>query len=193
MNCSRGSKLMDGAYTEMKLIEYGIQNEKSDIRVHVSAATLHAYVFPTKNGAYVIQSKQYNAKIVTSDAGGGDCIVTAKGYAVPIGDIPDCLFIPIPKHLASSHVRQLLAAADTSQRGNWAVSIVKSMILEGLLPISFDILDASKSMQIQGTDIIVSMQTRIQVKFDWAAGPRHLGGSGNIFLQVAESNPFGMH
>jgi hypothetical protein len=52
---------------------------------------------------------------------------------------------------------------------------------------------SSKSMQIDGSDIVVSNRVHIQVKCDFDAGQKLLGGTGNLFIQESECNPFRFH
>ena len=48
-------------------------------------------------------------------------------------------------------------------------------------------------LQINGVDIVINMNTKIQVKCDYRGGPKAYGGTGNLYLQVRECNPFGKH
>ena len=74
------------------------------------------------------------------------------------------------------------------------------MVLNGLLPIPA-IADNVREIDVQllGGDVIIKPnairkdEIVIQVKCDYDGGERELGGTGNLFLQVAESNPLGIH
>jgi hypothetical protein len=47
-------------------------------------------------------------------------------------------------------------------------------------------------VQIDGDDIVVltgANRVHIQVKCDYPGGDKALGGTGNLYLQVAERNP----
>ena len=91
--------------------------------------------------------------------------------------------IPIPRYKCGTNVK-----------GLQALRIVKEMLRRGLIPISMGVTVVSDmEMQIAGTDIIVTAHARIQVKCDYMAGPESLGGSGNLYLQTHECNPFRKH
>jgi hypothetical protein len=65
------------------------------------------------------------------------------------------------------------------------------MLRAELIPIPIAInIDNDESMQIQGTDILINSYLRLQVKCDYDAGDRKYGGTGNIFLQTEECNPY---
>jgi hypothetical protein len=87
-------------------------------------------------------------------------------------------------------------AADTSDKGRKAVELVAAMIRNGLFPLPYAVgqldSDPAKDMQINGDDIIVDLganRVHIQVKCDFRGGDKALGGTGNLYLQVAERNP----
>lgn len=114
-------------------------------------------------------------------------IVTADGYLVPPSKIPNCRRIVVP-----AEVWDYIAfkqEQSTSIKGQKAMSIVKWLLKKGLFPLwatptVIDDLD----IQYEGTDIIVKMMARIQVKCDFAGGEGR-GCTGNLYLQVAECNP----
>lgn len=184
---------MDGTFGVMKLgntqlVNYGIQSEESDIRAHVSIATRHVYIYSTKLGLGII-AQPNGYRLVPVYTGN---IQTAKGYLVPPGDIPGCEHVSIPDDV---FVDVKFSIRDnTSEKGRKAVLVVRQMLKRGLLPIDLKVEEIDdEAIQISGTDIIVSTKVKIQVKCDWKAGHRELGGTGNLFLQVAECNPLGMH
>ncbi|HEV8525665.1 MAG TPA: hypothetical protein VGQ71_14315 [Terriglobales bacterium] len=166
---------------------YGIQTEKSDYRIHVSPKTRRIYVFPTDAGIRAIAGGQHRKAVVHT---GG--MPTAEGYLVPPRDIKGCRAISIPDDL----LRALLAveAGSTSQKGNKAAQVACEMLRRGLIPIVLEARDATEfGLQIDGVDITIDAKYSIQVKYDEAAGPREWGGTGNLFLQIAESNPYASH
>ena len=78
----------------------------------------------------------------------------------------------------------------TGAKGDKAVKIVSGLIRRGMFPFYLEGIEVGDyDLQIEGLDIIVSMNARIQVKCDYRGGPRWHGGTGNLFLQVAECNP----
>lgn len=174
-----------------KLVDYGIQNESSDIRVHVCPVVQRVYVYPTHCGVAVIESGKY--KIVSGYQKGFD-FATAKGYLVPPFDIPRCASITLRKTVWA--YIGFVQDDTTSQKGNKALRLVIGMIKKGLLPIPALGEEISEhDIQIKGQDIIIKSgaitqkDIRIQVKCDYPGGEKLLGGSGNLFLQIQECNP----
>lgn len=166
-----------------KLIDYGIQTEDSDLRVHVCPKAKRVYCYNTKDGLAAIKAKQYR-KVPVFTSG----IKTAEGFVVPPADIPQCKELQPNINGWSSY---FLIDDTTSRKGDLAVRLVKSMIKSGDLPLTLNPQEITDlDMQISGTDILVTSNIRIQVKCDFNGGRRELGGTGNLFLQVAECNPF---
>lgn len=175
---------------QRSLIDYGIQNEESDIRIHVSVKTRSIYVYRTKDGLAAINKRNYPVK----PAYQGE-ILTAKGYLVPPEDIGGCLRIPIPPlTFYKAKFPKVKWSGSTSSKGRSAVSVVKQMLKDKLIPIKINITEVNDlDMQIKGIDITVKTEIKIQVKCDWSAGPKNLGGTGNLYLQIAESNPYKLY
>lgn len=172
-----------------RLVEYGIHTEKSDIRAHVSVTTKSVYVYMTTSGVDAISNNDSYRKVPAYTGN----IITAMGYLVPPADIPGCKRIVIPNDLLQN-AKLTNPKETTTAKGNKAVYIVKEMLKRRLIPFSFDVAEITdEMMQISGTDIFIKAQAKVQVKCDWTAGPRELGGSGNLFLQIAECNPFKQH
>lgn len=170
------------------LVEYGIQNEQSDIRAHVCVQAQRVYVYPTRQGTATINSGQYPRVPVRTPVGNGKTVITAEGYLVPPAAIPRCVSMPIPDRLLE---RVSFSASDgTTAKGEKAVRVVKWFLRHGGFPLSVhpEIIQ-EQDLQVQGLDIVVHLRARIQVKCDYNGGARELGGSGNLFLQVAECNP----
>jgi len=123
---------------------------------------------------------------------------TARGYLVPPMDIPGCVALSLAgrvwEHLGFSEQMSL------SAKGTAATRLVRQMIRCGLfpLPVPADEI-ADIDLQISGADIIIhppALRGRdviVQVKCDYPGGEKELGGTGNLFLQVSECNPFGIH
>lgn len=168
-----------------KLINYGIQNEKSDFRAHVSSTASAVYLFTTEEGNKAISTGIYLLRSVTTGS-----IITAQGYAVPTSNIKDIHCIKIPVDIINT---EKIQNTDSQKvKGDKAVNIVKKMLVIGViqLPISVENI-TDKVMQIEGTDIIVKRpDVKIQVKCDFKAG---YPGTNNLFLQISECNPNNVH
>lgn len=120
-------------------------------------------------------------------------IKTAEGYLVPC-EIPELTAIDVPYMKSDKFKNKCDSGADTSEKGEWAVKIVKDQLKKGKIPLRFDVDEVKeKNMQIQGKDIIAIGAFSMQVKCDWRAGPREKGGTGNLFIQISECNPHGKH
>lgn len=183
------------AVREHDLVEYGIQNEGSHVRVHVCPTVRRVYVFPTECGKMAIETLKYQKKHGFQPGYEGP---TAEGYPVPPEDIERCVEICLRDTSWDSISFSL--DDSTEEKGNKAVKLVKAMLRNGLLPLPAEGREVKdKDMQIQGTDILIKANSlyheeiRVQVKCDYPGGRKELGGTGNLFLQVAECNPFGLH
>jgi hypothetical protein len=179
-----------GLAEEYGLVNYGIQNEGSDIRAHVAVLARVVYVYKTRVGHNAINPDKH--KLVPGrqlDKNGHDMIVTAAGYLVPPDDIPGLRTIFVPDQIWE--LANFDKTQGTSEKGNKAVRIVKWLLNNGRFPIWVhpEIIEDA-DLQISGTDILVRAKTKIQVKCDYRAGTGAPGCTGNLFLQIAESNPF---
>ena len=172
-----------------QLIEYGIQTENSDYRVHVGYKTQHIFVFPTKNGQKeVAKFNNQNKRPVSIDGK----IVTAKGYPIPINLIDGMQSIFIPHDIYQKYV--IYPDMSTTTKGQLAVQITFDMLNQMLIPLPVNInIKNKKAIQIKGTDIIIDSKLRIQVKCDFNAGDKKYGGTGNVFLQTDECNPYKLY
>jgi hypothetical protein len=151
------------------------------------------YVYSTAAGVEAVASGKFT-KVYGSQAG---CMTpTSEGYLVPPFGIRGCAAVQI-NDAAWEHVN-FLDSDSLSVKGRKAEKLIVAMVRSGLLPfpaLSENITDAG--MQISGGDIIVKLNAFrkddiiIQVKCDYRGGEKEFGGTGNLFLQVSESNPFG--
>jgi len=176
-----------------KLVDYGLQNEESDYRAHVGYKTQHVFVFPTKPTQHLLQeierTSKYKAVPVFSYSAHGETIQTARGYPIPLSDLPSLQEILIPIDLYRKY--EISPKDPTKISGQKAVLIVFEMIRRHLVLLPLEVQEVvSKSLQIKGQDIVISMNCRMQVKCDFRAGRKERGGTGNVFLQTAECNPF---
>lgn len=167
-----------------RLVEYGIQNEKSDYRAHVCVIPRLVYVFKTEKGKLAVQSGRHSHRQVKTGQ-----IVTAIGHTVPIEEIDGIFEIQIPEWV----LVDIEPTDNTSVKGEKAVKVVADLIRHGMFPIDMlpDITQ-SLDLQISGVDIVINLNVKIQVKCDYKGGNKHFGGTGNLFLQIAECNPFKM-
>jgi len=166
------------------LVGYGIQTDGSHYRAHVGYVAQHVYIFPTKNGLRALEEYDYMERSVkTRD------IETARGFAVPISHIEGIQEILIPLVVLAKYMIESYFA--TGIKGGLATEMVAEMLRRGLipLPVLANLADGI-DLQIAGTDIIIASSLHMQVKLDYKAGDRKYGGTGNLFLQVAECNPF---
>ena len=184
-----------GQRGNIALVEHGIQTENSHIRAHVCPVAKVVYVFPTESAQSIIANNSY--RLVNGYQSNID-VPTAQGYLVPPFDITKCVGIL----LRPSVWDYLCFSADDSlsEKGQKATRLILQMLKQGLFPlaaIGTEITD--KDLQVCGTDIIIrpgaiaQREIIIQVKCDYPGGDRHLGGTGNLFLQIQECNPFGYY
>ena len=173
------------------LTDYGIQNEVSDLRAHVCVAVRKIYVFSTSAGVDCVSSGNFAQKPAYQQVNGTKTL-TAMGCVVPVSRIHGLRIMDLPVEWATD--KRISKGAGESSKGKAAVGIIKYFILSGSFPFPLSPHDiGDHDLQISGMDIIVRMTARIQVKCDWAGGLPSPPGTGNLYLQVAESNPLGKY
>jgi hypothetical protein len=168
-----------------ELVAYGILEEKSDLRAHVGVVTRQVYVFPTPRMIELLGRDPdcYPERPVETNG-----IVTAKGKLVPVKDVPLLRTVNLPARIMDQ--AEFAETDSTSAKGTKAVRIVQWLLRNGYFPVRFRGEEvADFDMQVNGFDIIVRSKLHIQVKCDWKAGPRPKG-TGNIFIQTHECNPY---
>jgi len=168
--------------------KYGIDEEQSDIRAHVSLPGRRLTVYRTADMVALIAGNKYRRKIATQP---GVEFPTALGWLVPLNDIQ-------PQFVITSGVfpwdKWDHATMNCGQKGDMAVVCVKAAILANKFPLWVcGHVNGDKELDIQGTDIIVSARRRIQVKYDAPAYPTKDGGTGNLYVQTHECNPLKIH
>ena len=169
---------------KMELADYGIHTEKSDIRAHVSVVAGKTYVFWTRLAVELCQSGKYTPKPGYQR---GISTPTAMGYTIPWYEIPGI----VPVGCRSIIEAQKFSEFDnTTVKGQKASKVVEHLIRAGWFPLpAMPIACEDVRIQHSGIDLIVQGSWRIQVKCDYNAGEN---GTGNLYLQIAERNPFGM-
>jgi len=167
-----------------KLVDHGITTERSDLRAHVCVNAGMVYVFKTSKAVEVIENGNYKRVDVYTQG-----IITAQGHAVPVMDI-DPIEIYASRLIGKAKFE---VDAKTSDKGDRAVWVIEKLLEKGKIPIPFDSKFVTDSqIQKQGFDLVVHANFRIEVKCDYRGGlPRvHNMTTGNLFLQIAECNPF---
>lgn len=165
-----------------ELIDYGIYQENSHIRAHVSVSARCVYVFRTQVALSLVESGIYPQRSAYQPGVSG---ATALGYIVPIADMPDMRRVTWNDVAWWEYFDPEMS---TTEKGALAVRVVQRTLEKGLFPLWLDLVitDAGKELDIQGTDILVRGLWRIQVKCDYNAGEN---GTGNLYIQTAERNP----
>jgi len=173
------------------LVKYGIQNEVSHIRAHVCPVAHRIYVYPTRSGLDAIDTKSYR---LVAGYQRGVASKTSMGYLVPPFDIKKCVALTV--NVAAWRHFNFQNSDDTSVKGHKAEEMIGKMLQHGMFPIPAlgDVVE-EKDIQLRGGDIFIKpnalrkKEIIIQVKCDFPGGEKELGGTGNLFLQIAESNP----
>jgi len=179
---------MDGTPGGIRLVEYGIQTEQSDFRIHVCFLEGAVYLFETRAAKQACDTGLYPKRPAYQTGVNG---ATAMGYLVPPIAIRGCRRIPVPAEILAEFpcsVRE-----PTSARGHKAMQVAQSMMHRGLitLPVAPSVIEG-KENQIAGKDIQANGKHDVQVKCDYAGGQRP-AGTGNLYLQYSERNPLGLH
>lgn len=131
---------------EIELYEYGIQNEKSDIRAHVCPLAKRVYIFPTEEGIKAIKTGKFPTRLAYQK---GIDKPTGKGYLVPPFSIERCIGIEINPR-AWKHYN-LDKEKGLSEKGKGAEDLIKDMIILGLFPLpGLPKSISEKDIQIQG-------------------------------------------
>lgn len=175
-------------HTETRLSEHGIQNELSDVRVHVCSGVRRIYVFPTRSGKEAAErclSEVYSAFQPGVEGATAICV------RVPPFDIRGMVEISINDLVWDQ--MDLKSDEDTSVKGAKAQNLVLEMLHRGMIPLPVASASEITDLELQhsGSDITVgcgNRTVRIQVKCDIPGGSKHLGGRG-LCLQLAERNP----
>lgn len=172
------------------LVPYGIEQEQSDMRAHVSVIGQCVYVYPTEEAIKTIQEGTFRKGQAKQIVDGRE-VVTGEGWLIPPKMIARCRCVDIPA-LWLDQIK-LKKHENETARGYKAVRIVTLLLRNGWFPIFVDPkVVEGLDMQISGTDILVRGNIRIQVKCDFNAGDRK-GCTGNLFIQTAECNPHQKH
>jgi len=173
------------------LVQYGIYQEQSDYRCHVCFGEGFIYLYPTQSGIDACDSGHFRKKPAYQP---DEDDPTAEGYLVPPGEITHCISAPIQPNILRQALAMIPDRCSTTRKGEVATKLVRHMLRHGKLAIPFQSLEVTdRKIQIDGTDLIINCSIRIQVKCDWRGGDHSDTSTGNLFLQVAERNPFNRH
>lgn len=165
-----------------KLVEFGIWEDVSGWRAHVSSSTV--FVFRTTALKWLLQNRSYRSGIPAYQRG----ILTAKGILVPHKDIPRL----IPTKISSTYMHRAKwppkAGEPLDVTGRRAEWLYQAMVNEGAIrfydPIEFE---EQLREQIKGIDFTGYEPGKHQVKADLKADT-----TGNLYIQTHECNPHGL-
>lgn len=169
------------------MTEHGIQTEKADFFVHVCPQAGEIYVYRREAGLRAIESGDFRK--VNGYQKGCD-YATSEGYLVPPDAIAGCQSIPLPNYVSV----KFLPDDPIEERGRKATTMALMAIGLGDLLLNGNHCSSARfivdvTLQKKGIDIVTDEGFTVQVKCDYKGG-RRPGGSGNLFLQVGEVNPF---
>lgn len=161
------------------LIKYGIFEEKSDIRAHVTYQKV--FVFKTKELINLLRLKGDEfIKVPAYQANYNK--PTAFGYLVKpimINDIRELHF------KTWNEWNNFDEKWITTKKGKWAIRCIIELIKIGRFPFWLEAKQTDNvKIDIQGTDILIVMDQKIQVKCDYPAFK-----TGNLYIQTHEINP----
>jgi len=168
---------------------YGIHNDESEIQVHVCPPIRRVYTFRSGVALDLVVTRRFRAKRAHINK-----ILTGYGYLVPPRLIPGCQQTKLPEvWWQASGILEELGRHRQSQKGSKAELLVRWALREGMLaiPVQAERVRALQE-QIRGVDL-KTLPSDVQVKCDWPGGPLAYGGTGHLYLQVAEANPYGIY
>ena len=147
-------------------------------KVHVSAGNA-AYFFTKQDEEFAISYYADRHASASSDG----FFKTSKGVLVPIHQMPNIVCVDISWHLLS---QAYLSSWTTTQKGEWATKITCAILDASDVPYS---VVTNYSRQIYGQDIeLTETGAVLQVKCDARAYSKKHGGTGNLYLEIAECN-----
>jgi hypothetical protein len=171
----------DNVKDSFNLKPYGIFEEESDIRSHVSDKVI--YVFKTKELIKTLKENEFRQAHAYQP---GYEKPTASGYLVPpkmINDIRELKFRSWNEWVLFDN------KWNTTEKGKWAVRCTIQLLKIGRFPFWIEAKQNDDiKIDIKGTDILVVMNNKIQVKCDYPAVK-----TGNLYIQTSEINPFKMY
>lgn len=169
------------------LVDYGIEQERTDIRIHVCVRVKRLYVYSRDAALLAIRTHSYPVKPAYQDG-----MKTAEGYAVPWTDIADCREVWL--HGSYWRVDPIREDMTTTEKGAAAANIVSRALQGGYVPLPIQVqVVEDRSTQIAGVDLVAHCALRLQVKCDFGGGDKKFGGTGNLFIQTSELNPKQAH
>ncbi|KKL88964.1 hypothetical protein LCGC14_1919450 [marine sediment metagenome] len=183
-----------------ELLQYGIYEEEVDLRIHIAYKVKKIYIYEREEAIKILQHHPTRSSYQEVN---GAKTETARGHIVPVEiglfGIQGLIDINIRKSILEKNWCE--QTDDESIKGERAVNIVREMLEKGViqlyLPEQFKVRakhEGDLDMQLKGKDIIlIPEQPSIQVKCDYMAGSRALGGTGNLYIQTHECNPHGKH
>lgn len=167
-----------------KLVKEGIYNDDSDYRVHVCPIVKRIYCYPTEHGKIATDKRIRAADVKTKN------IRTATGHGVPIHEIGFCRQIPVPDLYWEKFNFQQGEKGNGKKAEEFVIEVANAGILRYE---SKSVSINNVGLQRKGYDLKVSSDWNVQVKLDFKGGARDKGGTGNLFIQVEECNPEGIH
>ena len=172
-----------------KLVQYGIYEEVVDLRIHVGFLVGEVFIYEREK--MLVGLDKY--RVVSAYQSG---IETARGHLVPVDGI---VSVPIPPDILENN--KCNEKTDEGTKGANALAVVQEMlqsrVIQHAMPEYFKVSAEpvkDLKLQIEGRDIVlIENFPSMQVKCDYRAGSRSKGGTGNVFVQTHECNPFGKH
>jgi hypothetical protein len=180
-----------------KLINYGIHTEQCDLRAHVCVLARAVYIFRPQAALAAVNVRALGNQAGHKQVHTGD-LVTATGYTIPLEEIEGIIPVHLPTGWLSHDPRAtafitIHPQMSTTIKGQKAEKIVRALVLHNMFPMAYRTLQqmSDSQNQLSGIDLTVT-GPKIQVKCDFAGGEQSRGGTGNLFIQLTECNPYHM-
>ena len=165
----------------MSLVEYGIQKEQSDIRVHVGFESEYIAIFETEKARQAI--KEYDPYIAPTYVNG---VKTAEGWLVRPEQIEGMKKFKMPD------IRKRFgfdkAGKSTSKKGQCAVDVVRYIVEQGKFPYDVVHFEETPELEYQykGIDGILTTKSGRKLFVEIKADGK--GCAPFLYVQKSESN-----
>lgn len=176
---------------ENGLYPHGIMNEQSTLRAHVCPKPGEVYIFSTEEARKIIVGMSDYTLAQREKLTHIRGVLCRRSITIRLEELTSLRIVPAAAEIAAAggfHDRM-----SPSEFGNTAVDVVKMLIEAGKFPFPAhpEVIPVGDKRQIEGYDLVVRAEHRIEVKYNhWGGRPP---GMGDLLIQTHERNLYGYH